>query len=66
MDGDLERSTISLGLGKLVDVDGELLSINLDDFSSGTLVTSSDNCHLIVLPDGDGSDSVLFPQVLGE
>ena len=62
VDGNLVRGSIGFVLGDFVDVDGPLLSVNLDDFSFVALSGSSKNDDLIVLSDGEGPDSVFVSE----
>ena len=66
MDGNLVRSTIGFVLGKLVNVNGPLLSVDLNDFSLAALASTSEDDDLIILSDGKRSDSVLGSEGLGK
>ena len=59
VNGNLIGSSVSFVLGQLVNVDGPFLSVDLDDFSLVTLASSSEDDDLIILSDGEGSDSIL-------
>lgn len=59
VDGDLVGGSVGFVLGQLVDVDGPLLPVNLNDFSLVALASASEDDDLVILPDGEGSDSVL-------
>ena len=51
VDGQLIGSSISLVLGDLVNVDGPLLSVDLDDFALAALSCASEDNNLVVLSD---------------
>ena len=62
MDWNLVGSSIGFVLGDFVDMDGPLLSVNLDDFSFVSLSGSSENDDLIVFSDREGPDSVFVSE----
>ena len=50
----LAGRTVNLLLGDSLNVDDPLLSVHLGDLSLSTLVSTTDNLHLISLDHGDG------------
>ena len=66
VDRDLVRSSVGLVLGELVDLNGEFLSLNLDDFSLLAPVGAPDDENFVVLANGDGSDAVFLAEILGK
>ena len=47
-------------------MNGEFFSKNLDNFSLVSLTSSPENDNLVILSDGEGSNSVLFAEILGQ
>ena len=66
MDGNLVGSPIGFVLGQFVEMDSELFSVDLDDFSFMAFVCSSDHHGLIIFTDRDRSDAMLFAEIFGE
>ena len=59
VDGELVRGSIGFVLGELIDMDRPFLSVDLNDFSLASFTGTSQHNDLIVLSDGERSDSVL-------
>lgn len=66
MDRDLVGCSVGLVLGELINVDHPLLSVDLNHLSLASLTGSTDHNNLVVLADGQRSDTPLLAQVLGE
>lgn len=66
VDVDWDGSTAGLLLGQLVDLDGELQSVDGGDLTLLALLGASDNQDLVVLSDRQGLDVVLGAQLLGQ
>lgn len=66
VDGDLVGSSVGLGFGDFVDMDGPFLSMDLDDLSLVSLAGSSKDDDLIILADGEGADAVFVSEGLGQ
>lgn len=62
----LNRSTVGLFLGDLVDLNGELQSVNAGDLTLLTLVGTTGDQDFVISSDRQGSDTVLSSQFLGE
>ncbi len=56
IDGDLHRGAVGLLAGDLLDVDGPLLAVDLDNLALTTLVITTDDENLVVLANGEGAD----------
>ena len=66
MDVDGDGRTAGLLLGDLLDLNGELKSVDLTDLALTVLVRTTDNLDLVLLADGEGADTVLLAQSGGE
>lgn len=58
--------SIGLVLGHVADLHGELESVDLRDLTLSALVGTSGNGHSVILSDGQRSQLVLLPELLGE
>ena len=66
MNWDLNWSSIVFISCKFINMNGEFFSKNLDNFSLVSLTSSPENDNLVILSDGEGSNSVLFAEILGQ
>ena len=55
--------TVDLILGESLNVDDPLLSVHLSDLSLSTLMSTTDNLHLISLDHGDGVHLALIERM---
>lgn len=60
VNGDLNSGSVGFLAGDLVDVDGPLLTVDLNDFAFATLVITTDNENLIILANREGADLEAF------
>jgi hypothetical protein len=58
--------TVNLLAGDTVNVDNPLLTVDLDDLTFTTLVGTADNHNFVILANGDGTNAVLFTELLGQ
>ena len=65
-DTDGSSGTVNLFTGNTVDVDNPLLTVDLDNLTFATLVSTTDNHDFVVLANRDGANAVLFTEFLGE
>lgn len=63
---DWDRSTRGLLLGQLLELDGELQSVDRADLALRALLGTSDNDNLVLLSDWQRRDVVLLLQLLGQ
>ena len=63
MDWDLIWSTICFIFSKFINLNCVFSSLNLDNFTFVTFVSSSNNDNLIILTDGNWSNTMLFTKV---
>lgn len=66
MDVDRDDGSIALLLGDILNLDGPLESVDLDNLALATLGSATDNGNLVVLVNGEGADLVLFTELLGQ
>ena len=58
--------TVGLVTSKLLNVNDILATVNLDDLSVFSLVSSSGDCDFIILSDGDRSNMVFLSELCGQ
>ncbi|GMS86274.1 hypothetical protein PENTCL1PPCAC_8449, partial [Pristionchus entomophagus] len=66
VDSDVDGRSVRLLTDDLVNVDDELLAVHAHDASRVALVVTTGDGNLIVHSDGNGADSVLSAELLGE